>query len=53
MGITPGVRIPVGEEPENLADQLRHAARLQRLITTGCSDIYPMETTARNNPKLW
>jgi len=51
VGITPGVRIPVGEEPENIADQLRHAARFQRLITTGCSDIYPMETTARNNPQ--
>lgn len=50
VGITPGVRIPVGQEPENLSDQLRVAARFQRLITTGCSDIIPMELTARKNP---
>lgn len=48
-GITAGVRIPIGEEPENLSDHLRHSARFHKLITTGCSDIFPMEITARNN----
>lgn len=49
-GVTAGVRIPVGDEPENISDHLRHSARFHRLIPTGCSDIFAMETTARNNP---
>jgi len=49
-GITAGVRIPIGDEPESLSDHLRHSARFHKLITTGCSDIFPMENTARNNP---
>lgn len=50
LGITSGVRIPVGDEPENMFDHLRHSARFHRLITTGCGDIFPFETTGRNNP---
>src|SRR5699024_5423136 len=49
-GITAGVRIPVGDEPENIFDHLRHSARFHELIPTGCSDIFAMETTARKNP---
>lgn len=48
--ITAGVRIPVGDEPENMSDHLRHSARFHKLIPTGCSDIFAMESTARNNP---
>lgn len=50
LGITSGVRIPVGDEPENIYEHLRHSARFHRLITTGCGDIFPFETTGRNNP---
>lgn len=50
LGITSGVRIPVGDEPESLYEHLNHSARFHRLITTGCGDIFSMETTARNNP---
>lgn len=50
IGITSGVRIPVGDELENVYDHLRHSARFHREITTGCGDIFPFETTARNNP---
>ena len=49
-GITSGVRIPVGDEPESIYDHLRHSARFHRFIPTGCSDILPFETTARRNP---
>lgn len=49
-GITSGVRIPVGDEPESLYDHLRHSARYHKYIPTGCSDIIPFETTARQNP---
>ncbi|MBB5172461.1 YjjI family glycine radical enzyme [Texcoconibacillus texcoconensis] len=50
IGITSGVRIPVSDELENIYDHLRHSARFHREITTGCGDIFPIETTGRNNP---
>lgn len=50
LGITSGVRIPVGDEPEDFYEHLRHSARLHKTITTGCGDIFSMETTARKNP---
>lgn len=49
-GITAGVRIPIGDEPENISDHLRHSARFHKLIPTGCSDIFSMESTAKDNP---
>lgn len=49
-GVTSGVRIPVGEEPDNLSVHLRHSARFHKLIPTGCSDIFAMESTAKSNP---
>ncbi len=50
LGITSGVRIPVGDELENIYDHLRHSARFHRHITTGCGDIFPFETTGQKNP---
>jgi len=50
VGVTAGVRIIVGDEPENLLDHLRHSARFHRFFPTGCSDIFPFDITARNNP---
>ncbi len=50
FGITSGVRIPVGEEPNSFYDHLRHSARFHKTIKTGVGDIFSMETTARNNP---
>lgn len=50
IDLTSGVRIPVGDEPENMFDHLRHSARFHKLITTGVGDIFPFETTGRNNP---
>lgn len=49
-GITSGVRIPVGDEPEVLYDHLRHSARYHKYFPTGVGDIFPFETTARQNP---
>ena len=49
-GVTPGVRIAVGDEPNNVMDHLRHSARFHRFFPTGCSDIFPVEASARNNP---
>ena len=49
-GVTSGVRIVVGDEPENLLDHMRHSARFHRFFPTGCSDIFPFDVTARRNP---
>ncbi len=49
-GVTPGVRIVVGDEPDNLMDHLRHSARFHRFFPTGVSDVFPIESTARDNP---
>lgn len=50
IGITSGVRIPVGDEPDQFYNHLHHTARFHKFITTGCGDIFSMETTARQNP---
>lgn len=49
-GITPGVRIPVGDEPENMYDHLRHSARFHRFFPTGVSDIFAFDKTGLENP---
>lgn len=49
-GITSGVRIPVGDEPENMIDHLKHSARFHKFFPTGCADIFSFDPMARNNP---
>jgi YjjI family glycine radical enzyme len=50
VGVTSGVRIIVGDEPDNIHDHLRHSARFHKFFPTGCSDIFPFDTTAKKNP---
>ncbi len=50
LGITPGVRIPVGDEPDSIYDHLRHSARFHRFFPTGCSDIFAFDKTGLENP---
>lgn len=50
IGITSGVRIPVGDEPENMYDHLKHSARYHRFFPTGCADIFAFDVTGRDNP---
>lgn len=50
IGITSGVRIPVGDEPDSMLDHLRHSARFHKYITSGCGDIFAMESTVKDNP---
>lgn len=49
-GVTSGVRITVGEEPEHMSDHIRHSARFHQFFPTGCSDIFPFEMAAEQNP---
>lgn len=49
-GVTPGVRIRIGCEPE-LPEQVRLQARLQAFFDTGVSDILCFDPTARRSPE--
>lgn len=50
IGITSGVRIPVGEEPEDFLEHLRHSGKFHKYFPAGVGDIFPIATTASNNP---
>lgn len=47
---SPGCRIPIGEEPENLAEHLSHCGRFHKYFPSGIGDIFPIEVTAQKNP---
>lgn len=49
-GITSGVRIPVGDEPESFADHLRHSARYHKYFPAGVGDIFPIASNVTQNP---
>lgn len=49
-GITSGVRIPVGDEPESFADHLRHSARFHHYFPAGVGDIFPIASNVKQNP---
>lgn len=49
-GVTPGVRIPVGDEPE-LGTHLSVTARMQKHFATGTGELYPFDETAKKNPQ--
>lgn len=48
-GITSGVRIPVGDEPESFADHLRHSARYHCYFPAGVGDIFPIASNVKQN----
>ncbi len=47
---SPGCRIPIGEEPESLAEHLNHCGRFHKYFPSGVGDIFPIEVTAQKNP---
>lgn len=49
VGITPGGRIPIGDEPE-LLTHIRNFARVHRHCAAGCGEIFPFDETAKRNP---
>lgn len=49
-GVTPGVRIAIGSEPE-LYDHIRQAGTLHPYFPSGIGDIFPFEVTAARNPE--
>ena len=49
-GITSGVRIPVGQEPESFGDHLRHSSRYHQYFPAGVGDIFPIASNVEQNP---
>lgn len=50
IGVTSGVRIPVGQEPEDFFEHLRHSGRYHHYFPSGVGDIFPISTTVKQNP---
>ena len=49
IGISPGTRIPIGEEPEELIDQLLVLGRFHKYFPSGTGDIFPIDLTIHKN----
>jgi YjjI family glycine radical enzyme len=47
--ITPGSRIPIGEEPEELIDHLLVLEKFHKYFPSGTGDIFPIDTTVHKN----
>ncbi|WP_035795550.1 YjjI family glycine radical enzyme [Butyrivibrio sp. WCD3002] len=51
VNITPGTRIPIGEEPEELIDQLNVLSKFHKYFPSGTGDIFPIDLTVHRNPE--
>ncbi len=51
QGVTPGTRIPIGEEPEELIDQLNVLSKFHKYFPSGTGDIFPIDMTVHKNPE--
>ena len=49
--VTPGTRIPIGEEPEELIDQLNVLKKFHKYFISGTGDIFPIDMTVHRNPE--
>jgi len=50
--VTPGTRIPIGEEPEEMIDQLLVLNRFHKYFPSGTGDIFPIDLTVHKNPEF-
>lgn len=48
FGISPGCRIPIGEEPP-LLDHIKQTATYHKYFPSGIGDIFPFDSTVKNN----
>ena len=51
IGVTPGTRIPIGEEREELIDQLMVLNKFHKYFVSGTGDIFPIDVTVHRNPE--
>lgn len=49
-GVTPGTRIPIGQEPEELVEHLKHMSLFHKYFPSGTGDIFPVDLTVHQNP---
>lgn len=49
--ISPGTRIPIGEEPEELLEHLMQCNLFHKYFPSGTGDIFPVDMTAGKNPQ--
>lgn len=49
LGVTSGVRIPVGGEPESFFEHLMHSARYHKYFPAGVGDIFPIAAHVETN----
>lgn len=52
QNVTPGVRIPIGEEPDELIDQLGLLSNFHKYFVSGTGDIFPVDMTVNRNPEF-
>ena len=52
IDVTPGTRIPIGEEPEELIDHLLVLSRFHKYFPSGTGDIFPIDVTVHKNPEF-
>ena len=52
LKVSPGTRIPIGEEPEELLEHLRHCSLFHKYFPSGTGDIFPIDTTAHKNSEF-
>lgn len=50
--VSPGTRIPVGEEPAELVDHLKQMNLFHKYFPSGTGDIFPVDMTVHKNPQF-
>ncbi len=48
---SPGTRIPIGEEPDELVDHLKCISLFHKYFPSGTGDIFPVDLTVHKNPQ--
>ena len=51
INISPGTRIPVGEEPDEIIDQFNSMSHYHKYFVSGTGDIFPVDMTVHKNPE--
>lgn len=49
---SPGTRIPIGEEPDELIDHLKNISLFHKYFPSGTGDIFPVDLTVHRNPQF-
>lgn len=52
VNTTPGARVPIGEEPQELVDHLKVLSRFHKYFVAGAGDLFPFDLTVHHNPEF-